>query len=166
MATVAAAILLAAAFITDLRKQIIPNWLNLFFSGAGLLYHLAAGGWAGGLSAFEGMASGAGPLLLLYLFRGIGAGDVKLFGALGVWVGVIPVLQVLLYSILYAGLIGIVFVIVNKPLAKRMVTGAIALVVPGMNMSRQGWMAWASGGRTFPFMLAVLPGALTAWLYV
>ncbi|MFD1957353.1 prepilin peptidase [Paenibacillus thailandensis] len=160
---IAAAALLISAFITDIRRMIIPNKLTAFFFAAGLIYHLVASGWGGGGSALLGAAAGAIPLLLLYAAKGIGAGDVKLFGALGAWVGPSAALYVLMYSILYAGAIGLVMLFISRPFTRRVFTGAVSLFVPGMGLSQAGWLSWAKEGKKFPFMLAVVPGALSAW---
>lgn len=122
---VAAGLFLAIAFIVDIRKQIIPNWLTAASFAAAIVYHAVLGGMEGITAALIGAAAGFFPLLLLHLAKGIGAGDVKLFAALGAWLGVWTVLQVLLYSILYAGAIGICLVIMNRTFGKRLVEGQL-----------------------------------------
>ncbi|MGO4537226.1 A24 family peptidase [Paenibacillus sp. 2TAB19] len=163
---IAAAILLAVAFITDISKQIIPNWLTILFFGCGILFHLIIGGIQGGGMSVAGAAAGFVPLLLLHLARGIGAGDVKLFGALGAWIGVGHVLEVLMYSILYAGLIGIAFAVIYRPFSSKLTVGMTALLVPGEEQKRRQWLRFADSGQKFPFMLAVAPAAITVWMMV
>jgi prepilin peptidase CpaA len=83
----AAAVLIAAA--TDLRARRIPNWL----SGGTLVSGLVFAGWSGGgaglLDGLLACAVLAIPYVLLFLFAGGGAGDAKLMGALGAWLGLI-----------------------------------------------------------------------------
>ncbi|MFW6125351.1 MAG: A24 family peptidase, partial [Pirellulales bacterium] len=55
--------------------------------GAAILYHAVVGGWQGVGTAMGGFATGFGVLLVLWLIGGAGAGDVKLMGALGAWLG-------------------------------------------------------------------------------
>ncbi|OMF38909.1 hypothetical protein BK133_00710 [Paenibacillus sp. FSL H8-0548] len=160
---VAAGLFLAIAFIVDIRKQIIPNWLTAASFAAAIVYHAVLGGMEGITAALIGAAAGFFPLLLLHLAKGIGAGDVKLFAALGAWLGVWTVLQVLLYSILYAGAIGICLVIMNRTFGKRLVEGATAIFVPAVGWRKQQWLQWARSGKKFPFMLAVAPAAITVW---
>ncbi|MFF2481827.1 prepilin peptidase [Paenibacillus sp. NPDC058071] len=157
-------LLLGVAAFTDLRAMIIPNWITLPFFISGLFYHGVFAGWDGLVRALAGVAAGFGPLLLLHLARGIGAGDVKLFGALGAWIGVVPVLYIMLYAILYAGVIGALWLILHRPFFKRMAAGAGALVGRRSGARQGEWAAWAAGGRTFPFMLAVVPGAVTFFI--
>ncbi|WP_173275828.1 A24 family peptidase [Paenibacillus sp. NEAU-GSW1] len=160
----AAAMLLGAALYTDLRSMIIPNKLTFSFFIAGLLFQLSVHGRQGLKESLLGAAAGFAPLLLLYAAKGIGAGDVKLFGALGAWIGAMPVLHVMMYSILFAGLIGVVLMIVNRPFFKRMAAALLTIVMRGGKYRPVEWAAWMSEGRAFPFMLAAVPGAIAALL--
>jgi prepilin peptidase CpaA len=163
MMTAAAAVLLIIAFVTDIKAQIIPNRLTVSFFAAAFIYHAAFSGIDGLVKAAAGAAAGFVPLLLLHLARGIGAGDVKLFGALGAWVGVWIVLQMMLYAILYAGVIGVCLVVVNRAFGKKMTAGVTAILVPAAGWKRSQWLQWAKSGKKFPFMLAVAPAAITVW---
>ena len=83
-----AAIVFVAAFF-DIRYKRVPNWLTVpgvilgialntflsFFPTAGLLYSL------------KGLALAFGVYFVLYLLRGMGAGDVKLMAAVGAAAG-------------------------------------------------------------------------------
>jgi len=154
----AVAMLLAAAWVTDMRTQTIPNRLTFGFLGAGLVFHLAWGGREGLMFALFGFAAGFVPLLLLYAAKGLGAGDVKLFGAAGAWIGAHAVLQLMLYSILYAGAIGAALLVLRRPKWRRAAAGAWRRLAPA------GWsryVRWASSGNAFPFMAAVVPAAAT-----
>lgn len=160
----AAAVLLIAALLTDLRSMLIPNRLTVSFFAAGCLYQTIVGGWSGLWMGLIGAAAGFVPLFILHMARGIGAGDVKLFAALGVWVGTSTVLQMMMYAILYAGLIGVLLVLFNRPFSRRVFSGLLLLLHRGAEPRRKELGGWAAGGTTFPFMLAVVPGALTTWL--
>jgi len=71
----------------DYRQRRVPNWLNLAIALAGF----AAQAWFNGLSGVGngalGLAVGFGVLILPWLMHGMGAGDVKLMMAIGVWLG-------------------------------------------------------------------------------
>ncbi|MEV5026253.1 A24 family peptidase [Paenibacillus sp. LPE1-1-1.1] len=156
-------ILLLGAFITDIKAQIIPNRLTASFFIAAFVYQFAMNGLEGAAAAAAGAAAGFVPLMLLHLAKGIGAGDVKLFGALGAWTGVLLVLQMMLYAILYAGVIGLFLILVNRPFGKRVTNGVSAFLTPGAGSKKQQWLQWSESGKKFPFMLAVAPAAVTVW---
>lgn len=161
----AAGLFLLAAGITDFKSMRIPNLLTLPFWAAGTFVHGCISGWHGLLWSVAGGAAGFIPLFVLYLFKGIGAGDVKMFGALGAWVGASAAAQVIMYSFLYGGVIGLVYMAVNRSFFWRMFPVLMSLVIPQsgiqiLSAQRRG------DGRSkaqFPFMLAVLPGAATVW---
>lgn len=160
----AAILLLVIALMWDVRVMRIPNWLTVTACMAGWLYHWIAGGAAGLGSTLAGTAAGLVPLLILYLLQGIGAGDVKLFAALGAWIGAVLVFQVFIYSILFAGGIGLVIIIINRPLLQRFAALLKGLLIPGANLI--DGMGTVKGKRLrFPFMLAVAPGAWAAWIF-
>ncbi|MBM7566936.1 A24 family peptidase [Paenibacillus sacheonensis] len=158
-----AGLFVIAAFVSDIRSMTIPNRLNLAFLAAGAAYHLLAGGFAGGTQALAGFAAGLVPLLLLYLLKGIGAGDVKFFASLGTVVGMAAVLQIFMYAVLYGGLMGLIMLFVNRSFGRRILFGAASVIVAESRL--RAWEAsFADGGSLrFPFMIAVVPGALTAW---
>ncbi|CAM4313199.1 A24 family peptidase [Paenibacillus alkaliterrae] len=161
--TAALAVLLIIAFVTDVKSQIIPNRLTVSFFAAAWLYQFTVHGKTGLIAAASGAAAGFVPLLLLHLAKGIGAGDVKLFAAIGAWAGVWIVLQMLFYAILYAGLIGIVLLLVNRSFGRKIWLEVTALTVPSSGWRKHQWLQWTESGNKFPFMLAVAPAAITVW---
>ena len=102
-----------AAAIWDIRVKRIPNKLTLPVFGAGLVYQVAFNQVDGLLAAAAGFAAGFGLLFVLWMIGSGGGGDVKLMGALGVWLGGKLTLMVLVGSTLMAA-IGTFFVIVFK----------------------------------------------------
>src|SRR5687767_8514122 len=78
---------LTTAIWTDLRSSLIPNWLTFSTMTLALAAHAWLGGTQEALFGFAGLATGLGLFLILYVFAGIGAGDVKLMGAVGAIVG-------------------------------------------------------------------------------
>jgi Flp pilus assembly protein protease CpaA len=106
--------LVAAGF--DLRQGRIPNALTFPLLIVGLV--LAA--WLGGLAGFgESVAACAAlalPYVLLFIFVGGGAGDAKLMGALGAWLGLRYGLIALVCVIMAGGALAIVKAIVQRRL--------------------------------------------------
>lgn len=73
------AVFLAVVFYFDAFKQIIPNWLNVAGAVVGILYHSIVFGLDGFIQSFGGGLICGVILLILYIFKAVGAGDVKLF---------------------------------------------------------------------------------------
>jgi len=80
-------VVLGSVIYTDLRSSRIPNALTFSGMGMGLIAHAWWGGVQGLLFSFEGLVVGLAIFLFLYASGGVGAGDVKLMGAVGAMVG-------------------------------------------------------------------------------
>lgn len=112
-------LLLAAVVWEDVKHQRIPN--RLVFLGAGLgvaLNTFLPEGWGfisqlpggvGFLNAVLGLASGLVTLLPMYLFRVMGAGDVKLMAMVGAFLGVEDVVGAILATFLAGGVLSLGF---------------------------------------------------------
>jgi prepilin peptidase CpaA len=164
--TILLAVFILAAFISDARTSLIPNTLTVGAAVAGLFYHIAFDGWNEILDSVIGLFVGFFILLVLYMFGALGAGDVKLFAAVGALMGTFFVWQSIMYSLIYAGVIGILLLLIRKkliPTGKRMAVWLLSIVVfkdylTFKKMKEQELLQ-------FPFMYAVLPGVFTAWYY-
>ncbi|WP_312894901.1 A24 family peptidase [Paenibacillus eucommiae] len=159
-------IFILLAFISDVKRSLIPNVLTGSAAAAGVVYHSVFDRWDGFLYSMIGLIAGFLLLLILYLFRAIGAGDVKLFAAVGAMMGAGFVWQSMMYSLVYAGLIGFLLLIFRKKVSETVgkmagwLFSIIALKSFSMikNAKEQELMQ-------FPFMYAVAPGIMTAWYY-
>jgi prepilin peptidase CpaA len=90
--------LAALACAWDLRTRRIPQALTLGGAAAGLAFHLFTGGVQGGLASFAGWFIGIAVFFAPFALGGLGAGDVKLLGALGAWLGTTNVIWLALYT--------------------------------------------------------------------
>jgi prepilin peptidase CpaA len=104
------------AALSDLREKRIPNALTFPVFAVGLAWSV----WFGGL---YGLAESAGtsallalPYIFLFLFFGGGAGDAKLMGALGTWLGLKQGLIVLACVAIAGGILALA-----RAIAKRQV---------------------------------------------
>lgn len=78
-------ILLILCSLSDIRRRKIPNLLAALILGAGILHMILYGSL---LNSLSGLLLPGAPLLLLRRYSGsIGAGDIKLISAVGVWLG-------------------------------------------------------------------------------
>ena len=80
--------------VYDLKWRILPNWLTLGGAAVALVGRLGFG-WASFLDGFAAAAVAGAFLLVPFLMRGAGGGDVKMLFAAGAmvgWSGVLPLL--------------------------------------------------------------------------
>jgi leader peptidase (prepilin peptidase)/N-methyltransferase len=114
-------ILVMDAFI-DIRKQIIPNGLNFigFIVGITLAYLVGTSNILKSLDLLLGMFTGAGIFILIALFavmaykkEGMGLGDVKLMGMLGLYFGFANTVQIFILSFFVGAIISI-FLLITK----------------------------------------------------
>jgi prepilin peptidase CpaA len=98
--------LVAAAW--DVATRRIPNALTFGAPLAALVVHGYMGGWTGAGMASAGWAAGIALFFPIFALGGMGAGDVKLLGALGAWLGPVGAVWVALYSGIAGGVIGLI----------------------------------------------------------
>jgi prepilin peptidase CpaA len=79
--------LVVAATVTDLRSRRIPNLLVLPFLLLGLAYSAFTHGWSGLSQSLLGILLAAAALGVFCFLGGMGMGDLKLFAAVGAWIG-------------------------------------------------------------------------------
>ena len=96
------------AGLVDFRTRKIPNWLTLPALLSGILLRSLLGGWPGTKASLEGAALALGLVLPLVFLRALGAGDWKLMGAVGAFLGPVLFLFVLFGSIMVSGLMAAV----------------------------------------------------------
>jgi len=99
---------LAAAALWDWKYRKIPNLITFPLAIASLGYHGATRGMPGLLFSLGGLALGIAVLILFYLQGGMGAGDVKLMGAVGSALGPLGVLNAFLLAALAGGLYAVI----------------------------------------------------------
>lgn len=98
----------------DWRSHRIPNWLTVSGCFTGIVVNAIFFHWSGLKQSLLGAVIALGILLPVVLLRGLGAGDWKLMGALGAIVGSSEILQLLMATIMFAGLIAIVQVVLKR----------------------------------------------------
>ncbi len=107
------------AALFDLYEGRIPNGLTVCGLAMGFVWQLFAKGLPGVCVFFCGALLPALVFGLLFYFRMIGAGDIKLLMAAGGFLGVPGVLRCILLSLFAAGLIALFLVIRNRSIVER-----------------------------------------------
>jgi prepilin peptidase CpaA len=149
----------------DLRWQRIPNWLVILTVLVSISWHAAMTGLAGLWMSLAGMLVGTAVLFPLFLIRGMGAADVKFFGALGAAVTYENILTVLVFSLFIAGIMAAFRVVLARAfkstlanvadIAKRFLHGHFS-PHPQANLASDRAIA-------IPFGVAV---AVATWVFV
>jgi len=146
----------------DVRYRRIPNVLVLSALLAGVSINTAFGGWQGMLSSLEGFGLAFFPMLLMHIFGAMGAGDVKLFGAVGavLGVGLVPLAFVLVVML---GALLAVYTMLRAGTVFTTLHGVFRIFVgllPGWEMPR--FAIAADRKHTIPYGVAIMLGSLLA----
>jgi prepilin peptidase CpaA len=158
------ALLATAAFI-DWRTLRIPNWLTAGGMALGLASSMA--GSAAPLRellwSLGGLLAGLLILLPFYALRVMGAGDVKLMGAVGAFIGLAGIVPAVLCVFITGGLAALLFVAARRRLArtlasvKNVVEGLAFSVVAGQPIPR---LAPADSVGKLPYGVSICLGTV------
>ena len=153
-----------AAFIMyyDVRYRRIPNVLVLSLLIGGLTINISFGGFSGALASLEGFGLAFLPMLLIHLFGAMGAGDVKLFAAVGSVIGVsmVPLTFVLVVMI---GAVLAVYTMLRSGTVLSTLHGVLRIfvgIMPGWEMPR--FAIPPDRKHTIPYGVAIMLGSLIA----
>lgn len=130
-----------AAAVLDLRGRKIPNALTVPIALAGLVYGLVAGGLSELGVAFAAMLVVMAPYVLLFVFAGGGAGDAKMMGAIGAWLGLEAGVVVLLAVLLTGALFGVAKIVAVRQIrpAFGRIGAAFYVMFVALCSGRKGW---------------------------
>ena len=95
---------LVVAAVTDVREGRIPNWLTFSLAAFGFGVQSWEHGWEGFLFSLGGLGVGLACLMFFYIKGGMGAGDVKLLGAIGAILGPGQVVIAFAFAAMLGGL--------------------------------------------------------------
>ena len=107
------ALLITAASI-DMRSHKIPNIVTYPSILIALTYNSVANGTEGLLFSAAGIGVGTGILIIPYLMGGMGAGDAKLMGAIGGFLGAKAVFFAFLLTAAVGGVYALIIVIIYR----------------------------------------------------
>jgi prepilin peptidase CpaA len=119
------ATLVALAAWSDFRTRKIPNRITVSGAALGLALQVWYGGLHGALISIEGAALGLGILIVFFVAGGMGAGDVKLFGAVGALVGPQALVLVFVFTGLLGGIVATAVAMRRRQLQGALPYGAI-----------------------------------------
>ena len=159
-----AGLLTLAAVIayTDVRYRRIPNRCVLAVLCVALLVSTVTGGLGGLLSSLAGFGVAFALMLVLHLFGATGAGDVKLFAAVGSMVGSGLVLQTFAVVACLGGVLA-VYTMLRAGSTRETMFRVLRIFVgllPGWEMPR--FAVPADRRHTIPYGVAITFGSLVS----
>lgn len=151
-----------AVIYFDVRYRRIPNVIVLSTLTVGIVINTAVGSWTGLLGSAEGFAMAFVPMFLMHLFGAMGAGDVKLSGAVGALLG-IKLVPLALIIIVMMGAVLAIYSMVRSGRVFSTLHGVLRIfvgIMPGWEMPR---FAMPPDRRhTIPYGVAIVLGSLIA----
>ena len=144
----------------DARYRRIPNAFVLATLIAGLSINSIIGGLPGALASLGGCALAFALMFMLHIFGAMGAGDVKLFAAIGSVVGASLVVPTFLVVVLTGGALAVVTMF-RAGTVKETLWRVVQIVVgflPGWEMPR--FSVPAERRYTIPYGVAITLGSL------
>jgi prepilin peptidase CpaA len=130
-----------AAAILDICSRRIPNALTLPLAVAGFLYALSRAGVGGLAQAIVACVVVALPYVLLFVFAGGGAGDAKMMGAIGAWLGLPAGVMVLVAVAATGGALGLLNLATHRQLISglRRIGASFYVMLIALCSGRKGW---------------------------
>lgn len=159
--------LLLLSLASDLKTYKIKNSITYSFILAGLTANAAAEGINGIMFSLQGILLPAVCLLLLYMMRIIGAGDVKLFSAVGSVMGAGFTLQAAAYAFICGGLAAAILIALRHNARERFGHFIIYIkscLLTGSLLEYSDFRDGHEGGR-FHFSVAVAAGTAAAYMF-
>ncbi len=144
----------------DVRYRRIPNPFVLATLAGGVAINSIFGGLAGLYGSLAGCALAFTLMFLLHVFGAMGAGDVKLFAAIGAVTGAPLVLQTFVVVILTGGLLALVSIVRAGIVINTMqrVLQIFVGMLPGWEMPR--FAVPADRRHTVPYGVAITIGSI------
>lgn len=147
--------------LVDLYTRRVPNELTIGVAAAGIAMgalHLTGVGLAGALAGF---ALGAVLMLPGHVIGATGAGDVKLFAALGAWLGPAQTGKAFFYTALAGGALAVIVAMRRRRLSATLHRTAELVATRGANVTE---IEHTSQNNRFAYAPAIAAGALAAAL--
>ena len=146
----------------DVRYRRIPNMLVLSLLIGGLTINISFGGLNGALTSLEGLALAFLPMFLIHMFGAMGAGDVKLFGAVGSVIGVSMVPMTFVVVVMLGAVLAI-YTMLRSGTMFSTLHGVLRIfvgIMPGWEMPR--FAIPPDRKHTIPYGVAIMLGSLLA----
>jgi len=150
----------AAIAYYDVRYRRIPNRLVLAALAGGLVMNAVFGGWGGVRASLVGCVFAFGLMLVMHFFGAMGAGDVKLFAAIGAIIGAHLVLTTFSVVLITGAALAVFSMLAAGKARETMQRVWLILggLLPGWKMPR--FPVPADRKQTLPYGVAITLGSL------
>ena len=145
----------------DLQTRRVPNWLTLGITALGI--SLAAAHWTDRsiAAALGGFAVGLLVMLPGHIVGATGAGDVKLFAAVGTLLGPAGIAAAFVYTAIFGGALALTVAVLRGRLHHTLQETATLVVTGGANVAQ---IERPSANNRFAYAPAIALGAFVAAL--
>jgi prepilin peptidase CpaA len=150
-----------ASSLVDMRTRRVPNVLTLAITSIGFLLAVLRLTPTGVTGACLGLLLGFVLMLPGHLLGATGAGDVKLFAAIGTFLGPGDVTAAFVYTLIAGGVIALLVATKRRRVRETLARTAILVRTGG---ATKGAIEDASNDNRFPYAPAIAMGTLVAAL--
>jgi prepilin peptidase CpaA len=150
-----------ASSLVDLRTRRVPNALTLSITTIGFLMAALRLTPTGVTGACLGLALGFVLMLPGHLLGATGAGDVKLFAAIGTFLGPGDVTMAFVYTLIAGGVVAVAIAVKRRRMRETLTRTATLIRTAGANTAA---IEDPSNDNRFPYAPAIAMGTLAAAL--
>jgi len=152
--------LMTVSTYTDIAKNKVYNWATLpaIVLGPAIWFLSPYHGEKGILNSFAAMGVGGGMFFLFFLFRAVGAGDVKLMAAVGALMGLRFLVNALLPIAIIGALMAVGVMIFRRRVVEGLKSSAKMLVTLRPKKPAEG-----KPPLTVPYGAAIAIGSMWTW---
>lgn len=161
-------VLLIASSWTDITTRRVPNWLVLIGLIAGLVIQFLFS-FGSVFMWGSGLLVGLTLLLPPYIFRVMGAGDVKLMGMVGSFLGPAAILDVALLSLISGGILAVTVGLWNGALQRTIANTGSMLTDNIIKVSHRGNLDGRSlkvSAGDLPYAVAIAAGTFIQLVFM
>jgi prepilin peptidase CpaA len=157
---------LIVSVATDIKNRRIPNALLLPALVLAVILHSISGGVEGLITTAGGLTLGLAMLFPLYAMGGMGAGDVKLLGVVGGFLGPWGAVVAGLATFMAGAVLGIAIIIWRRIWPVFEINASHALSSHPHGVNSQSSTHTRQGVTTIPYAPAIATGTVAALWYI
>ncbi len=153
-------IVLAMSLYFDIKENKIKNFITMPAALAGLLLNFYECGLSGLMSSFQGLMMPLTALMIFYLINVMGAGDIKLFAAMGAIMGLTFVGYSILFSLCIGAMISVLLLIWRRQFSQKMKRVYYYFLTCFLLRRFVPYSDRGNNDSKFPFSIAIVPAVL------